>query len=176
MWKKTEGDELQSQIPSPPQPVAVPQRSPAPKTHERALIGPTIYIKGDLMGEEDLLIEGRVEGKIEFRQNNVTVGKNGRVKADIYGKLISIEGEVHGNLNGEEQLILRQSSNVRGNIVAPRVTLEDGCHFKGSIDMCPKEESRPSQVKEPEALVFKPAKSEKPGDLPLKTAALGMDK
>ncbi len=174
MWKKTEGDEPQPQIPSPPQPVVAPQRSPVPKTHERALIGPTIYIKGDLMGEEDLLIEGRVEGKIEFRQNNISVGKNGRVKADIYGKLISVEGEVQGNLNGEEQLILRQSSNVRGNITAPRVTLEDGCHFKGSIDMCPKEESQPSQAAGPEPLVYKTPKSEKVGE-PLKATALGME-
>ena len=174
MWKKTEGDDMQPQFSSPPQPAVAPQRNPAPKTHGRALIGQTIFIKGDLMGEEDLLIEGRVEGKIEFRQNNISVGKNGRVKADIYGKLISIEGEVHGNLNGEEQLILRQSSNVRGNIIAPRVTLEDGCHFKGSIDMCPKEESKPSQASESDALIYKPAKLEKPGEPP-KAAVLGLE-
>ena len=83
------------------------------------MIGATIYIKGDLSGQEDLLIEGRVEGKIELRQHNVTVGKNGKVKADIYGRTITIEGEVQGNLYGEEQLLLRQTSTVRGNIIAP---------------------------------------------------------
>ena len=103
------------------------------------MIGPTILIKGDLSGEEDLLIEGRVEGKIELKKHNVTVGKNGRIKADVYGKVISIEGEVHGNLYGEDQLVLRPSSTVRGNVVAPRVILEDGANFKGSIDMSPKE-------------------------------------
>ncbi|HYK87190.1 MAG TPA: polymer-forming cytoskeletal protein [Acidobacteriota bacterium] len=127
------------------------------------MIGPSIFIKGELKGEEDLIIEGRVEGKIEFRQNNVTIGKNGRVKADIFGKHISVEGEVQGNLMGEEQVLLRQSGNLRGNITAPRVTLEDGCHFKGSIDMCPKETSEgyPAQAKEAEAMVYSPPKLEK---------------
>ena len=103
------------------------------------MIGPTILIKGDLTGEEDLLIDGRVEGRVELRKHNITIGKNGRVKADLYGKVITVEGEVHGNLYGEEQLILRQSSTVRGNILAPRVVLEDGANFKGSIDMSSKE-------------------------------------
>ncbi len=109
------------------------------------MIGATIYIKGDLSGQEDLLIEGRVEGKIELRQHNVTVGKNGKVKADIYGRTITIEGEVQGNLYGEEQLLLRQTSTVRGNIIAPRVSLEDGSNFKGSIDMTPKEAGRTTE-------------------------------
>jgi cytoskeletal protein CcmA (bactofilin family) len=103
------------------------------------LIGSTIAIKGELMGEEDLLIEGQVEGKIELRQHNVTIGKQGRVRADVYGNVITIEGDVQGNLYGEDQLVLRQSSTVRGNIIAPRVILEDGSNFKGSIDMTPKE-------------------------------------
>jgi len=106
------------------------------------MIGPTIHIKGDLSGQEDLIIEGRVEGKIELRQHNVTVGKNGKVKADIYGKTIVVEGEVQGNLYADEQLVLRQTSTVRGNLTAPRVSLEDGSNFKGSIDMSPKEKSR----------------------------------
>jgi len=103
------------------------------------LIGPTILIKGDLTGEEDLIIDGRVEGRVELRKHNITVGKNGRVKADLYGKVITVEGEVNGNLYGDEQLVLRQSSTVRGNILAPRVVLEDGANFKGSIDMSPKD-------------------------------------
>ena len=102
---------------------------------DRAVIGPSISIKGELAGEEDLLIQGRVEGKIDLKKHNVTVGKNGRVKADIIGKVISIEGEVQGNLFGEEKIVLRQSGVVRGNITAPRVNLEDGAKFKGSIDM-----------------------------------------
>jgi cytoskeletal protein CcmA (bactofilin family) len=108
---------------------------------QQAVIGATVVIKGDLTGEEDLLIEGRLEGKVESRRHKVTVGRNGRIKGDIYAKTITIEGTVEGNLYGEEQLVVRQSGNVRGNIVAPRVALEDGSNFKGSIDMSPKEKS-----------------------------------
>jgi cytoskeletal protein CcmA (bactofilin family) len=113
---------------------------------ECAVIGPTILIKGDLTGEEDLIIDGRVEGRVELRKHNITVGKNGRVKADLYGKVITVEGEVHGNLYSDEQLVLRQSSTVRGNILAPRVVLEDGANFKGSIDMSPKEAAQRDQA------------------------------
>ena len=138
MWKKAEIEEPQSQ--PQPQPVTPAHNNPAPQPiKEQATIGKTIRIKGDLMGEEDLLIEGHVEGKIQLRKHNVTVGKNGHVNADMHGKIISIEGDVEGNLFGEDQLILRQSSKVRGNITAPRVILEDGSNFKGSIDMSPKE-------------------------------------
>jgi cytoskeletal protein CcmA (bactofilin family) len=148
MWKKSETEDPHPQYqPPPPQPQPPTQtRVNAPQNKDRAMIGPTICIKGDLSGQEDLLIEGRVEGKVELRQHNVTVGKNGRVKADIYGKTITIEGEVQGNLFGEEQLVLRQTSTVRGNITAPRVSLEDGSNFKGSIDMSPKEASRGSEL------------------------------
>jgi cytoskeletal protein CcmA (bactofilin family) len=148
MWKKSETEDPHPQYqPPPPQPQPPTQtRVNAPQNKDRAMIGPTICIKGDLSGQEDLLIEGRVEGKVELRQHNVTVGKNGRVKADIYGKTITIEGEVQGNLFGEEQLVLRQTSTVRGNITAPRVSLEDGSNFKGSIDMSPKEASRGSDL------------------------------
>jgi len=111
------------------------------------MIGPTITIKGDLSGEEDLLIEGRVEGKIDLPRHSVTVGKSGRIKADVFGKMITVEGEVEGNLFGEEQLVLRQSSTVRGNITAPRVSLEDGANFKGSIDMSSKEKVAPALPK-----------------------------
>ena len=94
-----------------------------------------------MSGEEDLLIEGKLEGKIECRNHSVTIGKSGRIKGDIYGKIITVEGNVEGNLFGDEQLSVRQSGTVRGNITAPRVALEDGANFKGSIDMSPKERS-----------------------------------
>ncbi len=85
------------------------------------------------------MIQGRVEGRIELKKNNVTVGKQGSVQADIYGKIISVEGEVEGDLFGEEKIIVRKSGIVRGNMTAPRVNLEDGARFKGAIDMESKE-------------------------------------
>jgi cytoskeletal protein CcmA (bactofilin family) len=109
------------------------------------LIGPSIEIKGSLSGGEDLLVEGRVEGKIELAQHSVTIGTNGRIKADIQGRNIVVLGEVEGNIFGSEQITLRQSSKVQGNLVAPRVSLEDGANFKGSVDMTskPAVETRP---------------------------------
>jgi cytoskeletal protein CcmA (bactofilin family) len=116
-----------------------------PRRTDRATIGPSIFIKGDLSGEEDLVIEGRVEGRVDLKQNNVTVGKNGKVSADIFGRVVTIEGEVDGNVFAREQAILRQSGAIRGNITAPRVILEDGSRFKGSIDMePPKETGKPA--------------------------------
>ena len=142
MWKKTKPEESDYE-PTPSMQVQPTSAPPNPGSHakQHAMIGPTISIRGDLTGEEDLLIEGRVEGKVEFRHHSVTIGKNGRIKADIYGKTITVEGSVEGNLFGEEQLIVRQSGTVRGNIVSPRVALDDGSNFKGSIDMSRKEES-----------------------------------
>ena len=103
------------------------------------MIGSSIVIKGTVTGDEDLLIEGKVEGTIDLKSNVVSVGQSGRVSADINAKIVNIEGEVTGDISGNEKVVISKSGNVRGNIVAPRVTLEDGAIFKGSIDMDPGE-------------------------------------
>jgi cytoskeletal protein CcmA (bactofilin family) len=127
MWKKeNEGAGFDS---------PAPQRNPVDQLREKATIGASITVKGELSGGEDLLIHGQVEGKIDLKKHNVTVGRSGKVKADVYGKTISIEGDLQGNLFGEEKVIIRESGTVRGNITSPRVNLEDGSKFKGSIDM-----------------------------------------
>jgi cytoskeletal protein CcmA (bactofilin family) len=137
IWKKTDTDIPPSQTPMPPPHPTAPRSQPPP-VRDRALIGPSIEIKGDISGDEDLLIEGRVEGKIELAQHTVTIGTNGSVKADLRGRNIIAMGKVEGDIIGSEQIVLRQSSKVRGNLVAPRVSLEDGADFKGSIDMTSK--------------------------------------
>jgi len=111
---------------------------------ERASIGASISIKGTIAGKEDLMIQGRVEGRIDLENNNITVGKSRRIKADIYGKVVSIEGEVRGNLVGEEKIVLRQSGRVRGDMRAPRINLEDGARFKGNVAMDSKDEKQPT--------------------------------
>ena len=142
MWKKSESEDSRTQpAPEPHVPSPTAARAPATRVREHATIGSTISIIGDLSGEEDLLIEGKLEGKIECRSHSITIGKGGRIKGDIYGKIITVEGNVEGNLYGDEQLSVRQSGTVRGNIIAPRVALEDGANFKGSIDMSPKDKS-----------------------------------
>jgi cytoskeletal protein CcmA (bactofilin family) len=143
VWKKTDENPHPEPPPLPPRPATPPTTEP-PRRHERATIGPSISVKGDLSGEEDLVIEGRVEGKVDLKKNHVTVGKNGRVRADLFGKVVVVEGEVDGNVFASEQAILRQSGAIRGNITSPRVILEDGSRFRGSIDMEPKEPGRAS--------------------------------
>lgn len=142
MWsKKSEADEDMIEQAVTPTPV-----HPVPQNGARgtATIGPSISIRGDLSGDEDLIIQGRVEGSVSLQQNNVTVGKEGRIRASICGRIITVEGHVEGDLNGEEKVIIRASGHVRGNIVSPRVTLEDGCRFKGSIDMEVKPAAKPA--------------------------------
>jgi len=103
-----------------------------------AAIGASIRIKGDVTGDENLVIQGHVEGTIKVQGHNVTISKTGKVKADIEAKQIIVEGELLGDMHGEEKVIIRDSGNVHGNIIAPRVTLEDGALFKGSIEMEPR--------------------------------------
>jgi cytoskeletal protein CcmA (bactofilin family) len=142
MWKKTE-DEPTRPAPA-PSTTAYAAASPTPRAAEprrstgQAVIGESIRIDGEIRGDEDLLIEGEVDGKVSLEKNSVTIGRGGRVKADVHGRNISVEGKVQGNLFADEQVIVRESGEVRGNITAPRVSLEDGAKFKGAIDMEPK--------------------------------------
>jgi cytoskeletal protein CcmA (bactofilin family) len=165
-WKKPD-----AYNPPPPAPLEPPPQPTAPRSQpstnkERALIGPSIEIKGNLSGGEDLQVEGRVEGKIELAQYSITIGTKGRIKADIKGRNIIVMGEVEGNIYGSEQIVLRQSSKVTGNLVAPRVSLEDGANFKGSIDMTSK----------PAAEEAKPLHVDSPAVKPPSKPALGQDK
>lgn len=105
------------------------------------MIGPTIVIKGTVSGDEDLTVQGRVEGTIDLGSHEVSVGESGKVNADITAKTVRIDGQVSGDIRGIEKVVISKSGNVHGNIIAPRVTLEDGAIFKGSIDMDPGEEA-----------------------------------
>ena len=102
---------------------------------EPSIVGPSMLVQGDMNGDEDLVVQGRIEGSITLKKNLVTVGKDGRVNATVNAKSIRVEGTVEGELRGKEQVIVTRTGSVSGNIVAPRVTLEDGCRFKGAIDM-----------------------------------------
>lgn len=141
MWKRSETEDMSTEkrTERPERPAASasarPEPTYTPKSRERATIGPSISINGDLTGEEDLLIQGKVEGQINLKQHNVTVGEEGRVEANVNARRIEVEGNVRGDLHAEEQVVIRRSANVQGNLVAPRISLEDGCKFKGSVEM-----------------------------------------
>jgi cytoskeletal protein CcmA (bactofilin family) len=94
-----------------------------------------VVIKGELDGSEDLTIEGQVEGKIELRDHTLTVGQNGRIKAQVFAKAVVILGELVGNINASETVDIRDKGSVDGDIVAPRVAIAEGAHFRGSVDM-----------------------------------------
>ena len=98
-------------------------------------IGKSVVIKGELSGSEDLTIEGQVEGKIELRQNELTIGPNGRITAQVAAKTIVVQGKVTGDITATERVDIRDNGSVDGDLVAPRVAIADGAHFRGSIDM-----------------------------------------
>jgi cytoskeletal protein CcmA (bactofilin family) len=131
MWNKREDEPVRP--PSGTQGTLPP--ASGSERREAAGIGPSITITGDVTGDEDLTILGRVEGKIDLPKHSVTIGQGGRVKADIHAKAVSVAGEVHGNLVASEQIVIRKTATMLGNLTAPRVGLEDGCSFRGSVEM-----------------------------------------
>jgi cytoskeletal protein CcmA (bactofilin family) len=103
-------------------------------TERASILGPTLYFKGELNAEEDLLIQGRVEGSITHTQR-LTVGPQGTVKANIKAQLIIVEGTVEGDLHAEKSVFVKESAKVCGNIFSPTVSITEGASFSGSIDM-----------------------------------------
>lgn len=101
----------------------------------QAIIGESITIDGELTGDEDLTIQGHVDGSVDLDDHALTVGPEGRVEADISARVITVEGKVVGDLDADDQIVLRGSARVEGDISAPRVNLEDGSYFRGSVDM-----------------------------------------
>ncbi len=141
MWKQSKEDNPESGYPTFPKSYSQPEsrtRKWASRTvkqmTEQATIGPSISIKGEISGEGSVVIQGRVEGKVDIKKGQVTVAKNGLIKADIHGKVISVEGEVQGNLVGEEQVVVRESGVVSGDMKAPRINLQEGAKFRGHVD------------------------------------------
>ena len=98
-------------------------------------IGKSVVIKGELSGSEDLTIEGHVEGKIELRENVLTIGPNGKIKAEVFAKAVIVLGEVTGNVTASEKVDIRDNGSVDGDIASPRVAIAEGAHFRGSVDM-----------------------------------------
>jgi cytoskeletal protein CcmA (bactofilin family) len=134
MWKKEDSPTME---PSRPEVVPSFERAAPPvrSSNDRATIGRSITINGDVKGDEDLLIQGRIDGSVTLKEHAVTVGPEGEVKADIAARVITVEGKVEGNLSAQDQVVLRSASRVQGNIAAPRVVLEDGARFRGGVDM-----------------------------------------
>ena len=111
-------------------------------TRSASVIGPTLKIKGELSANEDLIIEGEIEGKIAHQDKNLMVGKNGRVKADIHAQQVEILGKVDGDIRGDDIVKLAKTAEVNGNIHCGRIAMEDGARFSGMITMEKREAAR----------------------------------
>ena len=146
MWKPTNqpttpGRPAEPERPAtPPTPSAVTEPVPAPRpasasTADQATIGKSLVIKGEVTGSESLYIDGRVEGSINLSGNRVTVGRNGVVSANINAREIVVLGKVRGNLTASDRVDIRSDGSLTGDVVAARISIEDGAFFKGGIDI-----------------------------------------
>ncbi len=147
MWKPTnqpatpgrpaEPERPTTSIPTPP-PMASEPAAPRPAvttTSDQATIGKSLVIKGEVTGSESLYIDGRVEGSINLSGNRVTVGRNGVVAANINAREIVVLGKVRGNLTASDRVDIRSDGSLTGDVVAARISIEDGAFFKGGIDI-----------------------------------------
>ena len=142
MWKR---DESVKPAAAPAQTPAAAPSAPAaaaPGAEPRAQlgrdmvnIGKSVIIKGELSGSEDLTIEGHVEGRIDLKDNVLTIGPNGKIKAEVFAKSVVVLGEVTGNVTASEKVDIRDNGSVDGDIASPRVAIAEGAHFRGSVDM-----------------------------------------
>jgi cytoskeletal protein CcmA (bactofilin family) len=144
MWKRDEAVKPTGGQPATPAPVvsspsastpAAPQPESRRIERDMVNIGKSVVIKGELNGSEDLTIEGQVEGKIELKDHVLTIGPNGKIKAQVFAKAVIVLGEVNGNVTASEKVDIRDGGSVDGDIIAPRVAIAEGAHFRGSVDM-----------------------------------------
>jgi cytoskeletal protein CcmA (bactofilin family) len=124
----------------PPEPRAPEPRAPEVRAHESAprasVLGPTLRFRGELSAQEDLIIQGSVEGSITHTQS-LTVGTDGSMKGDIRARVIVIDGKVEGDLYATESVNIRATAKVKGNVFAPRVGITEGAFFQGQVEMQP---------------------------------------
>ncbi len=130
MFKKADNDG-RPDIASPPR---IGQARPI-RSKNVSVIGPTLVFKGELSADEDLVIEGHIEGTIAHHKKHLTVGKQGRVRANIHASSVIVEGQLIGDIHSEGVVSLANGADVRGNIYCGRIVMEDGARFKGKIDM-----------------------------------------
>jgi cytoskeletal protein CcmA (bactofilin family) len=137
LWQKPDSDQdTKPRNPPPSTAPSTPIRDSETRSENRLVnIGQSIKIKGELTGNEDLTIDGNVEGKILLKDHHLTIGKNGHITAEIEAKSVQIHGQVVGNVRADDKVEISPSGSVQGDLSAPRVALADGSSFKGAIDM-----------------------------------------
>jgi cytoskeletal protein CcmA (bactofilin family) len=173
MWKPTNqpatpGRPTEPERPTTSMPTTTPMASEpaAPRpvvstTSDQATIGKSLVIKGEVTGSESLYIDGRVEGSINLSGNRVTVGRNGVVSANINAREIVVLGKVRGNLTASDRVDIRSDGSLTGDVVAARISIEDGAFFKGGIDIR-KAGGKPEEVKAASASVSSSSSTAEP--------------
>src|SRR5271155_5693558 len=115
--------------------VRTPTASAQPASADQATIGKSLVVKGEVSGSESLYIDGKVEGAINLPGNRVTVGRNGQVSANITAREIVVLGKVRGNMSASDRVDIRSEGSLTGDVIAQRISIEDGAFFKGGIDI-----------------------------------------
>src|SRR5215212_446614 len=157
MWKRDESVKPAAPPASTPAAASAAPVAAAPSAEPRAQlgrdmvnIGKSVVIKGELSGSEDLTIEGHVEGRIDLKDNVLTIGPNGKIKAEVFAKAVVVLGEVTGNVTASEKVDIRDNGSVDGDIASPRVAIAEGAHFRGSVDMQRQGAAKPHQPQQPQ--------------------------
>src|SRR5271157_4533473 len=170
MWKSTrKEDEVTIPEQSAPRPMQTPvppvgrsmepPRAEAPRSVDVATIGKSVIVRGELSGSEDLYVDGEVEGSISLKGQSLTIGPNGRVRANLEARNVIVHGRVDGNVNASDRVDLRKSASLTGDISTARVAIEDGAYFKGTIDI---QKAEPVARVEPKPAVTAPAPAPAP--------------
>lgn len=184
MWgKKDEAETSSAANPAPPQPAA-PRPAPRPaappasnpssaadrSSTSQAQVGKSLHLKGEITGSEDLYIDGEVEGTVELKDNNLTVGPNGNVHADVQARSITVLGHLRGNVRAGDKVEIRKTGSLEGDLATARIIIEDGAVFRGSIDILQPGRAEPER-KAATAQASVPAKEPAPAAAPAPQAA-----
>ena len=147
-------------------------QNPPPLPKSQSVIGGNIKFRGELIGTEDLHIEGTVEGTVIMEGHSLTVGAEGVINANIHASNITINGELTGDVLADELIAIKQTAKVKGNLIAPRIQLDDGGKFRGSMDMVDNEQEKKERTQTFKEKLIHPhlpnrTKSEKPSAAPI---------
>ena len=148
MWKPNQTGPTSPSTPEPARPAppastfesgtarpTAPVATPSVPSGEQATIGKSLFVKGEVTGSESLFVDGKVEGTISLPGNRVTVGRNGQVAANITAREVVVLGKVRGNIQASDRVDIRSEGSLTGDVIAARISIEDGAFFKGSIDI-----------------------------------------
>lgn len=158
---ETGGERPMTQTPPASSPPPAPHQAPQGKpSYGRAVIGRSIVVTGEISGQEDLLIEGRVEGRVNLPKQHVIIGPSCDVQAEIQAEVVTIEGNIIGNIVASDKVVLTREGSLTGDIKAARLSVEEGAYLKGTVELAPRQQAKPAAPPQSQA---RPQTQSKPG-------------